>query len=112
MNQLIIVTERPPRFWSLFKRMWWSTVLKAALRSSSTRTESFYESKLLLTSIAIFLSRVVTVLWFIPKPHWYFSKIPFLFKKSFTKTLLKNGKLHRISVRFGLGVRFRVRGLI
>lgn len=44
-----------------------------ALRSSSTRRERFCKSKLILKSLTIF-KRAVSVLWFILKPDWCFSK--------------------------------------
>lgn len=47
----------------------------------STRTESFFESKLHLMSFTNF-SRAVSGLWFILKPIWCFSKIPFFCSKS------------------------------
>lgn len=55
-------------------RMLWSTVSKAAVKSRSRSTAGSPESVINKISLSIF-KRAVSVLWWVLKPDWNFSKI-------------------------------------
>ena len=70
MNQFKALPEIPTQSSNLCNKIAWSTVSKAALRSSRTKTETLSASVLSFVT----LIRTVSVLWWGLKPNWKVSK--------------------------------------
>lgn len=73
-DQLDAVPDMPTQWISLFKRIPWSVVSKAALKSSSTLIEHMPQSAFIKRSL-VTLRRAVSVLWYCWNPVLNFSKI-------------------------------------
>ncbi len=82
LNHANALPLMPTKFSSLFKRMLWSIVSNAALRSSRTNREiqprSDDKSRSFVT-----LMRAVSVLWYGLNPDWKSSQISFFSKKEY-----------------------------
>jgi len=99
LNQLRAVSVIPVVWCRRFRSMPWSTVSKAADRSSSMRSDGEPASAVIRRSF-VTLTRAVSVLWAWRKPDWNFSKRLLCLRCSFrwaatafSSTLERNGRL-------------------
>lgn len=102
-NHLTAVPLMPMHCSRHDKRILWSTVSKAAVRSRSTRIAELPESTVKRRSLNT-LKRAVSVLWRDLNPDWNFSQMPWLSKNvcSWIKTTLSRDLDRKGSLEIGL----------